>query len=64
MNKIILIGNLTRDPELRSTPSGVLPRGDKIAQVVVLPVLYVDFERADALGEIERGSNGFGSTGR
>ena len=23
MNKIMLIGNLTRDPELRSTPSGV-----------------------------------------
>jgi single-strand DNA-binding protein len=23
MNKIILIGNLTRDPELRTTPSGV-----------------------------------------
>ena len=22
MNKIILIGNLTRDPELRTTPSG------------------------------------------
>ena len=23
MNKIILIGNLTRDPELRTTPTGV-----------------------------------------
>ena len=23
MNKIILIGNLTRDPELRTTPNGV-----------------------------------------
>lgn len=39
-------------------------RGDKIAQLVVLPVLYVDFERVGELGETERGSNGFGSTGR
>lgn len=39
-------------------------RGDKIAQLVVLPVRYVDFERVDELGETERGSNGFGSTGR
>ena len=39
-------------------------RGDKIAQLGVLPVRYVDFERVDELGETERGSNGFGSTGR
>lgn len=39
-------------------------RGDKIAQLVVLPVRYVDFERVDELGETERGSNGFGSTER
>lgn len=39
-------------------------RGDKITQLVVLPVLYVDVEETDALEGGERGDKGFGSTGR
>ena len=39
-------------------------RGDKITQLVVLPVLYVKVEQADALDGGDRGDNGFGSTGR
>lgn len=38
--------------------------GDRIAQMVVLPYLEVSFREVDALDETERGSGGFGSTGR
>ena len=38
--------------------------GDRVAQMVVLPYLAVDFLEADALDETERGEGGFGSTGR
>lgn len=39
-------------------------RGDKIAQLVIVPVLYEDIELVDKLEDTERGDNGFGSTGR
>ena len=38
--------------------------GDKISQLVILPVLHPALELVDALDETERGDNGFGSTGR
>ena len=38
--------------------------GDRIAQLVVLPYLTVEFEEAEALSETGRGAGGFGSTGR
>ena len=38
--------------------------GDKVSQLVILPVFLPDLVRVDALGETERGNNGFGSTGR
>lgn len=38
--------------------------GDKISQLVVIPVLYEPVEIADAIEGGERGDNGFGSTGR
>lgn len=39
-------------------------RGDKISQLVIVPVLYEDVEIVDALEETERGEKGFGSTGK
>src|SRR5512132_2704414 len=39
-------------------------RGDRIAQLVVAPVVRVELELADALGDTGRGGGGFGSTGR
>ena len=39
-------------------------RGDKIAQLVISPVLYPDFSEADTIVGGERGESGFGSTGR
>lgn len=38
--------------------------GDKISQLVIMPVLTPPFELVDDLDETERGSGGFGSTGR
>lgn len=39
-------------------------RGDKIAQLVILPIVKPELELVDELEETERGDNGFGSTGR
>ncbi|WP_424832434.1 dUTP diphosphatase [Ruegeria sp.] len=41
-----------------------ITHGERIAQLVVAPVVQADFELVDALGETERGAGGFGSTGR
>lgn len=38
--------------------------GDKITQLVILPVYIPDVELVSALEETERGDNGFGSTGK
>ncbi len=39
-------------------------KGDKISQLVILPILTPDLELVDSLDEAERGNNGFGSSGR
>ena len=39
-------------------------RGDKITQLVILPVILPDLEQVDSLEDTERGCGGFGSTGR
>ena len=41
-----------------------LKAGDKISQLVVMPILTPSFELVDDLEETERGNGGFGSTGR
>lgn len=38
--------------------------GDKIIQLLVVPVLYCRFEQVSEIDGGERGSEGFGSTGR
>jgi len=38
--------------------------GEKIAQLVVLPFLAVEFQEVDVLSETQRGAGGFGSTGK
>ena len=39
-------------------------RGDRIAQMIVLPIPGVEWVEVAELGETERGTGGFGSTGR
>lgn len=38
--------------------------GDKITQLVILPVITPEIEIVESLEETERGANGFGSTGK
>lgn len=38
-------------------------RGNRIAQLVIVPVYTPELVQVDSLEETERGSNGFGSTG-
>lgn len=47
-----------------SDKSYELKAGDKISQLVIMPILTPDFELVDELEETERGDNGFGSSGR
>ena len=54
--KVILINHGDADFPIR--------RGDRIAQMVVAPVSAVTLSVEDSLDETERGSGGFGSTGR
>ena len=39
-------------------------RGDKIIQMVILPCGYTEFTIVDSFKDSERGTGGFGSTGR
>lgn len=52
--KLYNLGNIARFFE----------RGDKIIQLVLLPIIKPDVEIVDSLEDTERGDNGFGSTGR
>lgn len=54
--KVKLYNNGTTDYEVK--------KGDKISQLVILPILIPELEFVDELDEGERGDNGFGSTGR
>jgi dUTP pyrophosphatase len=53
--KVLLI-NLGNQPV-------IIRRSDRIAQLVVSPILVVTLERAESLATTGRGSGGFGSTG-
>ena len=42
----------------------VVNNNDRIAQMVLMPILKIEFEEVDELPETIRGSGGFGSTGK
>jgi dUTP diphosphatase len=52
----VLLINFGRDPVS-------IKRGDRIAQLVIAPILMVTLECAEALATTGRGNGGFGSTG-
>lgn len=43
-------------------PKTIIP-GERIAQLVVMPYLPIEFEEVEELSETKRGEGGFGSTG-
>ena len=46
-----------------SNNTQVVENGERIAQLVVMPYLTVEFDEVNELSETERGEGGFGSTG-
>ena len=38
--------------------------GDRIGQLIIMPIPDIEFEEADELSETDRGEGGYGSTGR
>ena len=54
--KIILYNHSNKD--------FIVNKNDRIAQMVLVPILKVDFEEVDELPKTLRGSAGFGSTGK
>ena len=42
----------------------IINGGDKISQLVILPIVLPDLEIVKELGKTDRGNNGFGSSGR
>lgn len=47
-----------------SSKAYTINRGDKISQLVIMPILTPKIEEVDELASTERGNGGFGSTGR
>ena len=42
----------------------IINNGDRIAQMVLVPILKMEFEEVDSLPDTVRGRSGFGSTGK
>ena len=53
----IIMGNLGNSDE-------VINHGDRVAQMVLMPVPQASFEIVDELSDTQRGAGGFGSTGK
>ena len=54
--KIILFNHSNKD--------FIVNNGDRIAQMVLVPIFKMEFEEVDSLPETIRGQGGFGSTGK
>lgn len=53
----IILGNF-------GTADEIINHGDRVAQIVVAPITQATFVIADTLSSTERGTGGFGSTGK
>lgn len=53
----VLLHNSTKEPVF-------FPKGTKIAQMIVMPLPVVSFHETSVTTETERGTGGFGSTGK
>lgn len=57
----IMLDNIDDDSDYQAKP---YQKGDRIAQLLILPYPEIEFEEVDELSETERGEGGFGSTGK
>ena len=53
----VVVYNLSREPY-------IIKPGDRIAQLVICPVVHADWQQVDHLDKTDRGEGGFGSTGK
>ena len=53
----VVVYNLSREPF-------TIHPGDRIAQLVICPVVQADWQHVDQLDKTDRGDGGFGSTGK
>ena len=53
----IILGNLGKSNE-------IIRHGDRIAQIVIAPIMQASFLSADSLSQTTRGDGGLGSTGK
>lgn len=53
----VVVYNLSREPH-------TIHPGDRIAQLVISPVIQADWQQVDNLDKTDRGEGGFGSTGK
>ena len=53
----VVVYNLSREPF-------TIHPGDRIAQLVICPVVQADWQQVDHLDKTDRGDGGFGSTGK
>lgn len=53
----VVVYNLSREPF-------IIQPGDRIAQLVISPVIQADWQQVDNLDKTDRGEGGFGSTGK
>ena len=58
------IGGIVAKLYNQSSAVKVFEKGDKITQLVILPIPEVEMVEVDGLDDTERGDNGFGSSGR
>jgi len=55
----ICVGLVNLGPE-----TVTISAGERIAQLLIMPIIKGEFEETDSLSETQRGSGGFGSTGK
>ena len=53
----VVVYNLSREPY-------IIEEGERIAQLVICPVVQADWQQVDHLDKTDRGEGGFGSTGK
>lgn len=51
------------EPEPREMQPNIYNVGERVAQLIIMPIPEIEFEETAALSEGERGANGYGSTG-
>ena len=53
-----------RFKEISGPPGGRYKTGDRVGQIIIMPVPAFEFEEAEELTNTSRGDGGFGSTGK